>query len=371
VIAALIIRNEWRVPRRGGADRLGHLLGLVRPYALGLLVPLFIFVMIYVWHDALRDLASGVFVTPFRRLSLAARRPPPLLAILPAMVAAGILIVTGRFSPRLRAVTAGVLVPVLVPLLVTEEVPGIGVLGWLSISQAIPITVLLGAIALLQNFSEPSTRSLESQRLMLLIAALTLCSLVRFPWTNPTYFAYVAPLEVLAVAAIVSSKRWSVQPVTAVFLVFYLIYAITWLAPMMYRQHSNSADLLSQAPIAPVLPGRAGLRVRDSVAVEYDSLVSLVRAEARGRFIYATPDCPEVYFLAGFRNPTRTTFDFFDDPKDRTRRILDLLEKNAVNLVVLNSRPEHSGPMPQDLAEAIAARFPRSSVIGRFTVRWR
>jgi hypothetical protein len=206
---------------------------------------------------------------------------------------------------------------------------------------------------------------------MLLIAALALCNLVRFPWTNPTYFAYLAPLELLAVAAIVSSKRWSVQPVPAVFLVFYLIYAITWLTPMMYRQHNDSADLLSQAPIAPVLPGRGGLRVRDSVAVEYDSLVSVIRAEARGRYIYATPDCPEVYFLAGFRNPTRTAFDFFDDPQDRTRRILDLLEGNVVNLVVLNSRPGHSGPVPKDLAEALAVRFPHRSVIGRFTVRWR
>jgi hypothetical protein len=371
IIAALLIAIERGVPRREGADRLGYLLRLLGPYALGLLLPLFVFGIMYAGQDALRDLVSGVFVTPFRRLSLAARRPPPLLAMLPAFLAAGILIVAARLSPRPRAVLAGVLALVLVPLLRTEEVPGIGVLGWLSISQAIPITVLLGAVGVLQSFSEPSARSLESRRLMLVIAALALCNLIRFPWTNPTYFAYVAPLELLAAAAIVSSKGWSVRPVTAVFLVFYLIYAITWLTPMMYRQHNDSADLLSRAPITTVLPGRAGLGVRDSAAAEYDSLISLVRAEARGRFIYATPDCPEVYFLSGFRNPTRTTFDFFDDPRDRTKRILDLLEGKAVNLVVLNAMPGHSERVPQDLAEAIAVRFPHRSVIGRFTVRWR
>jgi hypothetical protein len=371
MIAALLIAIERRVPRRAGADRLGYLVQLVTPYALGVLLPLLLFVITYAGQDALRDLASGVFVTPLRRLSLAARRPPPLLATLPALLATGVLIVAGRLSPRPRAVMAGVLALMLVPLLVPEEVPGIGVLGWLSLSQAIPITVLLGAVGVLRNFSEPSTRSVESQRLMLLIAALALCSLIRFPWTNPTYFAYLAPMELLAVTAIVSSKRWSVRPVTEVLLVFYLIYAITWLTPMMYGQHNDSADLLSRAPITTVLPGRAGLRVRDSAAVEYDSLISLVRAEARGQFIYATPDCPEVYFLSGFRNPTRTMFDFFDDPKDRTRRILELLEGNAVNLVVLNAMPGHSERVPQDLAEAIAVRFPRRSVIGRFTVRWR
>ena len=371
IIAALLVAIERRVPRRGGAERLGYLLRLVRPYALGLLLPLFVFVIIYAGQDALRDLASGVFVTPLQRLSLAARRPPPLLATLPALLVAGILIVAARLSPRARAVMAGVLALLLVPLLMTEEVPGIGVLGWLAISQAIPITVLLGAVGVLKNFSEPSTRSLESQRLMLLTAALALCSLIRFPWTNPTYFAYLAPLELLAVTAIVNSKGWSVRPVAEVFLVFYLIYAITWLTPMMYRQHNDSADLLSRAPITTVLPGRAGLRVRDSAAVEYDSLISLVRAEAKGQFIYATPDCPEVYFLSGFRNPTRTMFDFFDDPKDRTRRILDLLERDAVNLVVLNAKPGHSERVHQDLVEAIAVRFPRRSVVGRFTVRWR
>jgi hypothetical protein len=206
---------------------------------------------------------------------------------------------------------------------------------------------------------------------MLLTAALALCNLVRFPWTNPTYFTYVAPLELLAITAIVSSKRWSLEPVPAVFLAFSLIYAITWLAPTMYRQHSDSADLLSRTPIAPVVPGRGGLRVLDSTAAEYGALVSLVRAEARGRFIYATPDCPEVYFLTGFRNPTRTVFDLFDDPVNRTSRILGLLERDSVNLVVLNSRPGHSPPVPRDLAEGFAERFPQKSVIGRFTVRWR
>jgi hypothetical protein len=371
MIAALLIAIERRVPQRAGADRLGYLLRLVGPYALGLLLPLFVFGIMYAGQDALRDLASGVFVNPLQRLSLAARRPPPLLAMLPAFLVAGILIVAGRLSPRPRVLIAGVLALMLVPLLLPEEVQGIGVLGWLSISQAIPIVVLVGAVGVLQNFPEPSTRSLESQRLMLLIAALALCSLIRFPWTNPTYFAYVAPLELLAVTAIVNSKRWSVRPITAVFLVFYLIYPITWLTPMMYREHNDSADLLSREPITTVLPGRAGLRVRDSAAVEYDSLISLVRAEARGQFIYATPDCPEVYFLSGFRNPTRTMFDFFDEPADRTRRILGLLEGKAVNLVVLNAMPGHSERVSQDLAEAIAFRFPRRSVIGRFTVRWR
>jgi hypothetical protein len=39
---------------------------------------------------------------------------------------------------------------------------------------------------------------------------------------------------------------------------------------------------------------------------------------ANGKLIDATPDCPEVYFLYGFRNPTRTLFDFGDEQAGRT-----------------------------------------------------
>jgi hypothetical protein len=100
-------------------------------------------------------------------------------------------------------------------------------------------------------------------------------------------------------------------------------------------------------------------------------MVSLVRSKARGRYIYATPDAPEVYFLSRYPNPTRTIYDFLDDPVDRTARILDLLERREVNLVVLNSKPGISAPVASDLAEAMTVRFPHSSVVGRFIVRWR
>ena len=244
-------------------------------------------------------------------------------------------------------------------------------LGWLSLSQAIPLTVAVGAIGALDSLSGPEPRSVEGQSLFLLAGALALCNLVQFPWTNPTYFSFVAPLELLAVAAILGTRRARLGPVAPVLLVFYVLFAVTWLTPLIYRNYNNSADLLSRAPLTRVLPERAGLLVHDSVAVEYDSVVSLVRAQARGRFIYAGPDAPELYFLAGFRNPTRTIFDFLDDPDDRTSRILELLERRDVNLVVLNSKPGISAPLAGDLARALGERYPGSAAAGRFIVRWR
>jgi hypothetical protein len=371
LIAGLVTAIEVRHPGAAPHDRLACLLRLALPYAAGLAAPLVVFGLFYAGHHALGDLLEGVFVRPSLRLSLAGRRPPPLAAILPSLLVAGALVLCARAAPRLRWVIAMILALALVPLLRTEEVAGVGMLGWLSISQAIPLTVAAGVAGALGGLSGPEPRTLESRSLLLLSAALAFCNLVQYPWTNPTYFSFVAPLELLAATAIVRWHRGRLQPVAAVLLAFYLLYAVIWLTPLVYRNYNNSADLLTDAPLTRVLPGRADLMVYDSSAVEYDSLVSLVRAEGRGRFIFATPDAPEVYFLTGFRNPTGTIFDFLDQPEGRTARMLELLERRDVNLVVLNSRPGISAPVASDLSAALRDHYPNEAAVGRFTVRWR
>jgi Dolichyl-phosphate-mannose-protein mannosyltransferase len=370
-VAGAVAIVEVRRLRDGDGMRLGYLTRLAAPYLGGFLLPLLIFGAFYAGHDALGDLLSGVFVRPFRRLSLAGRRPPPFVAILPAVIAAGILLLALRSAPRARALLAGGVAIVLLPLLRPEESAGVGMLGWLSISQAIPLTVLLGTVGSRRTLSGPEPRILESRSMFLLVAALAFCNLVQFPWTNPTYFCFVAPLQFLALAAILRPNLERLQPVASLLLVFYAAHAVLWLTPLIYRNYNNSADLLSRAPLTVMLPDRAGLMVHDSIAVEYDSLVSLVRAEARGEFIYAGPDSPEVYFLSGFRNPTMTIFEFLDDPEERTARTLGLLDRADVNLVVLNSRPGMSAPITEALASALRDRYPNSAEAGRFTVRWR
>jgi hypothetical protein len=99
--------------------------------------------------------------------------------------------------------------------------------------------------------------------------------------------------------------------------------------------------------------------------------VKVVVQHAHGGYIYATPDCPEVYFLSGFRNPTRTLFDFLDDENGRTQRILAAIHAHEVDLVVINLAPSFSGPVPQDLREAIEREFPEQTITGNFEVRWK
>jgi hypothetical protein len=64
-------------------------------------------------------------------------------------------------------------------------------------------------------------------------------------------------------------------------------------------------------------------------------------------------------------------FDFFDDPRDRTNQVLAAIREHKVDVVVINKSPRFSGRMPPVLYDSLAQRFPASSAIGQFEVRWR
>jgi hypothetical protein len=116
---------------------------------------------------------------------------------------------------------------------------------------------------------------------------------------------------------------------------------------------------------------RAGLSVPDYEAKVYRLAVPILQAHARGGYTWAAPDAPELYFLSGLRNPTRTLFDFFDDTTGRSARILETLDRHAVTAVVLNDAPKFSPKLAPELAAEIRRRYPHAADVGKFQVRWR
>jgi hypothetical protein len=101
---------------------------------------------------------------------------------------------------------------------------------------------------------------------------------------------------------------------------------------------------------------------------EYETLVRVLRQHSTSDFILATPDSPEVYFLSGYGNPTRTLFDFFNDSNGSSDSVMAALQEHHVNLVVLNRAPHFSGPVPPELVESLTREFPQALEIGRFVV---
>jgi len=75
--------------------------------------------------------------------------------------------------------------------------------------------------------------------------------------------------------------------------------------------------------------------------------------------------------LSGLRNPTRSFFDFLDEPTGRTERIMDAIDTHDVNAAVILQNPKFSWPVSGNMKEQLELRFPNWVNVGRFRVRWR
>jgi hypothetical protein len=241
---------------------------------------------------------------------------------------------------------------------------------WSSIWTLLPVVVVLGLIVLAKKRFSGEVDERQRQRVFLLLSVTAACSLIQFPFSAAIYFCYVAPLLILATTAVLSIARPLPPAVVACLLVFFLLYPVLDVTPsFVYKMGSYYVPDIQKAAFD--LPRAGSLRIAETDAVEYKELANIVSEHAHGPYIYCTADCPEVYYLFGFRNPTRTLFDFFDDPAGRTVRILASLQNHNVNLVVLSLNPPFSGRIPRDLREAVERDFPNHAATKRFEVRWR
>ena len=115
---------------------------------------------------------------------------------------------------------------------------------------------------------------------------------------------------------------------------------------------------------------RGGVDVPADQARSYGALVERLRAHARGGYTWASPDSPEVYFLSGLANPTRTLFEVFDDPPNRPDDVLRILDAHGVTAIVLGA-PSFSPPISPEMYAKLSARFPHAEDVGPFQLRWR
>jgi hypothetical protein len=314
-----------------------------------------LFVIPYVQAGAAVELWGGVFITPFRRLDFAASRMPEAATLLGALPVALLLgLVPLSPGPARRLLLAVLLVALIAFFILSRHAV------WYTIRPLVPLTVLAGVWLLVRHRGELSPQ--RRQQILLVLSIAALWSLVQFPFARPIYFFYVAPVAAIAVLAVVKARpshRSAVPfPVPSAVLGLYLLFAVVNTHP-------------SREPSVPLTLPRGGLVVGARDAARYDSLVGLLQAHASGRYVYAAPDCPEVAFLAGLKNPTRTIWEFLSDTVGRTERVLAALDEHAVTVVAIKQLPPFSGALPPDLLDSLTSRYPRQAVLDRFVVRWR
>jgi hypothetical protein len=370
LVAALLSWNEWTIPAGATRARFTTLAGLLVPFLFGLALPVALFLIPYARTGALGAFAYGVFLLPTKRFGIAAIHPLPLPTMV-ALVPLGILAIGARsLRTQVRRWELGIMAVLLLFILIASgTVDQLYRFVWFSVRNLLPVLTLAGVLVLARERPADAKAPLLRAQTMLLLSVTAVCAVVQFPFAASFYFCYVAPLVALTALAVFCYLRPVAPAVPALLVAFYIAFAVLRVNPSSL--HGMGTVYAPYFPTERLASDRGGIEVAHFQAAEYRYLVPLVQSHARGGYTWASPDAPEVYFLAGLKNPTRTLFDFFDDPVDRTPRILHALDSHGVTAIVLNVRPEFSASITKELAEELVRRYPSYANVGRFHVRWR
>lgn len=369
VVSLAIAVREWRGGGMGAGERGRALARLAWPVALGALLPVAGFGLAFAAAGGLDELLRGVFITPFRRVTVATTRPAPLQALLGALPVLWLLwprrdIRLARWSVRLAPV---VLLLGLVLYLSGQRFQFYRVGWWAGWSLLILVAVAGAWLVAARDRLDP--RRPGDGLLVALVTVAAGAALVEFPFAAPIYTLYALPVSLLAVAAIVRRVGLTPVPLQVIAIGFFLAFGLVRLLP-------GTVEGLGVA-FAPSretarLPGpRGGLRVPVEEAEVYGALIPLVAQVAAGGTVWAGPDAPEVYFLGGFRNQTRTLVDAFDTEPEPPGGLPARLRRLGITVVVIKDRSDFSPPLADPVRDALAQGWPQARELDGFTVRWR
>lgn len=372
-LCGLLIWQEWRPGRGVMPDGFRRVGGQIALFGISVALPVIAFLIPYVLGGGLHDLYEGVLVVPARRLSQAVYSLPPPRSLLAIVPLAAALLVPGTKRVGGRAVLTLVTVAALSAVLILAHRDSVYQWIWHSTRPLVAL-VAVGSCAviaprLIRN-GVHADRSRDHEDLFLLCSMAVTISLVQYPYAFAIYFCYVAPFVVLALLYLVQQRPRQSRWLPGVFLAFYLAFAVIWLNTGYIRHIGIRHTRIPQTE--PLADRGGGIAVdRDSWAV-YTHLVGEVqRRTPPGSWIYAGPDCPEIYFLTGTRNPTRSLYAFLSAPIDDPQRFVDMLNGHNVRVVVLNQEPEFSQLLSAQLRSALDSRFPNKVRLAWFQVQWR
>jgi hypothetical protein len=333
-------------------------------FSLGLGVPLLVFVLYFAGHGATSELFRGVFVLPFTRLTGATYSFPE--GWIPLGIAALFLLLvpTVAFNPKLDK------------WLAVCMVVAAGLISYLPVWDARLIIILIArmlfpslAVAccglLIRNTKAANSKYLDQAFLVLCVASF--CSLIQFPFAAPIYFCYVAPLFVVIQQCVCflpdRALLWSAWTSA----VIGLLFAVGFVNPFSFFEDPFQVAL--DPPVNQLQLPRGGILVSNHDKQIYEEVVQLVQKHsAVGEFILATPDCPELYFLANRGNPTKNLLEMFDSDGASTYDRLDSETQMSIALAVINLEPKHSRRLSDETISALTERFPVQERVGHFIV---
>jgi hypothetical protein len=360
-VCLLVVADGWFGREQAVPASPARLAGALLLLLSGVAVPVVMLAAPYVARQRFLELFHGALGVPQQLKVIGYYRWPSLwLSLLLVPVAA--LVAKAGLQGRKEAglIALAWLLPVAVLLTYGSDVGYL--LTWNAIRSSPALLVVASCRLLWKRRGNVS----ESERVLFVLAAATaLFALFQYPFAAPVYFCYVAPLAMLLAFAYLSvggAARIRLPVLGSV-----ALFAVLSVNPGYVDQMGRSRRVVALNTELG-LPN-ASLRVGAEDAAVYRRVAWLVASHAATDTIYAAPDCPEVYYLTGRRNPTPANFDAFWPLT--TAQVVQLWATRDVHLVVLNHKPPFSHLPSDELMQEARRIFPQSESIGHFEVRWR
>jgi hypothetical protein len=367
VLVGLLLAREWRNPSDADRDRSQRLIAMVAPFIGGVLVVLIPWLGFYAANGALGALFTGLFVTPQTRFAVASYDLPGLRSAVISMVPFALLLGAAPFIRlplrRVDRVAFWLLIVALCAMSYTGS--PLVLVVWYGFRLMTPVTAILGVWWLTTRDERVSVPPKRRAMVFVLIATAATASLIQIPFARYTYFLYFVSFLLLAMAAVLTSPRAMPHDVPAGLLLFLLWFG--------YRNPESIAFPANpeRDRLATLAMPRGGLLVSQEDSTQYTNLLRVIARPGTGEFIYVWHDSPQIYFLAGKKNPTRTMFEAFDDSTaGSTPYLVDRLQRAGVRLVVLTDPDGAVRPMATDFRAWIDSTYPLAEQVGRMQVRW-
>jgi len=185
---------------------------------------------------------------------------------------------------------------------------------------------------------------------------------IQYPFAAPIYFAYVAPLAVVVLAALVATLKIPPFVPSAVAISAALVTVGInhgqWLPTLGFR-HIDIAN----APLA--LP-RGGIEVPIREAVAYEGIVAILDRWGAERIV-AAPDAPEVYYLSGRPMVGREFYEFTAPRWDASVMVGRIITSRA-QAVVIKTNAAFSRVNFDSVVTALGGRIRADTTIDRFRI---
>jgi len=375
-VCLLLIYREWTVPRVSASARFAGFAARTIALGLGVMVPIAGFLVPYIRRHAVA-VWLGNFLLIRGRAQLEAIAPASIFFILFCAPLLLVLLLNAECKHlRTRKIVTAVLFALLALLLIAAlGRPLVSSLEWFSVAESLPALVVICVVVLWRkNLADRQ----PAQRLALLAFVVAMLGMEQFPFSAPVYFCFVAPVLFVMLAALAEQTKapsHSMSPLLPV-LVFFLLFGITAVLP---SQLYLSSFARPPTEIAFTMPRASGLVADKKIVDIYEQTVAEILRHAGSAPIYAGPDSPGLYFLTGHRNPTRIAWEFLSGADADPERILKAIDTSGVQAVAINhggaqwgpAAYNPSGPPSPELLDGLRKRFPQSTVIGFYEIRWK